>query len=76
MARCNICGLYDAQQQECYWFRKRLTDKDIALSDNCTYFINIIYEDGERMTNYQHFLLKKGDIDSKGGKGPIMEKLE
>ena len=71
MARCNICGLYDAQQQECYWFRKRLTDEEFALSDNCIYFTEIVYEDGEPLTTYQHLILKKGDHDSKKMQGPL-----
>ncbi|MDD4675014.1 MAG: hypothetical protein PHX31_05125 [Syntrophaceticus schinkii] len=68
---CKKCGLYDAQQQECYWFRKRLTSDEVAMSNNCSYFIEIIYEDGEPLTPYQHTLLKMDDLASKKMQGPI-----
>lgn len=71
MPGCKQCGLYDVQQQECCWFRKRLTSEEIALSGNCIYFTEIVYEDGEPLTPFQHVLLKKGDLDSKKMQGPV-----
>ena len=71
MAGCKKCGLYDAQQRECCWFRKRLTGDEVVISDNCSYFIETIYEDGEPLTPYQHTLLKKSDLASKKMQGPV-----
>lgn len=72
MQGCEKCGLFDVEQQECCWFRKSLTDNEVAAGgSNCSYFIETIYEDDEPLTPYQHILLKKSDISRKKMQGPI-----
>ncbi len=71
MSKCVQCGLFSPMQKECIWFKKILTQPDIEASVDCTYFTEIMYEDGEPLTPYQHLMLKRQDIDSKKMQGPV-----
>lgn len=71
MSKCVECGLFSPVQKECVWFKKILTKADIEASDECSYFIEIMYEDGEPLTPYQHLMFKRQDIESKKMQGPV-----
>ncbi len=71
MSKCVQCGLFSPVQKECVWFKKILTQADIEASGDCTYFTEIMYEDGEPLTPYQHLMFKRQDIDSKKMRGPV-----
>lgn len=65
MSKCEKCGLYLASDNECFWFKKKLTPEDLAASDECIYFIQIICEDGEPLTPQQHYIFKQNELASK-----------
>lgn len=71
MIKCVQCGMFSALQKECVWFKKRLTQGEIQASGECIYFIEIMYEDGEPLTPYQHLMFKQQDIASKKMQGPV-----
>jgi hypothetical protein len=65
MYGCESCGLFVASAKECYWFKKKLTPEEIASSNDCNYFIEIIYEDGVPLTPHQHILFRQQDLECK-----------
>ncbi|NPV30242.1 MAG: hypothetical protein HPY58_11815 [Firmicutes bacterium] len=71
MSRCLKCGLFSTLNSECFWFKKKFSRQDLAASGECPYFTEILYEDGVPLTPYQHFLLKKQDLESKKMQGPV-----
>lgn len=71
MADCAGCGLYAANEGQCLWFNKKLSEKEVAAGGDCLYFTGIIYEDGQPLSPYQHFLFKQQDVNSKKMQGPL-----
>ncbi len=71
MSKCEKCGLFSSQNNKCQWFSKKLTEKEMAAGDECTYFTDIIYEDDEPLTPYQHLMFKRQDVASKKMQGPV-----
>ena len=65
MSGCVSCGLFTAFAKECYWLKKKLTQEEMADSNDCNYFIESAYEDGFPLSPHQHMLFKQQDLDCK-----------
>jgi hypothetical protein len=65
---CKDCGIgtYDGEKIYCMCFSQQ---KELESDDNCSYFINKRYEDGELMTPLIHLLFKEEEIKSRGMTG-------
>lgn len=65
--QCSSCGLVDHEKgkMRCYAFHRPITDKELEQDWPCHYYLPQILEDGELLTAYQHFLLKRDEIDRK-----------
>lgn len=71
MTKCENCGLFAQATRECVWFKKKLSEAEMESSgEGCIYYMEVIYEDGEPLSTYQHLLLKQEDIASKKMKMP------
>jgi hypothetical protein len=71
MADCTKCGLFVTGEGKCLWYKKQLSEREVAAGDDCLYFTGIIYEDGEPLSPHQHIMFKQQDVNSKKMQGPV-----
>lgn len=72
---CINCGIAEppenSETKYCLKYKKYINDKDLFEKNNCQFFINYMYENGELLSPLQHLLIKEMDINAKHLKGPI-----
>lgn len=68
--RCDTCGIAELRNNSmfCVKFQRKASEKE---SDNCLYYMPVMFEDGERLSALQHLALKEIDLSSKKMKGPV-----
>ena len=67
-AQCFECGLIDGDylnNNQCLALKRNLKSEDLNRSWECYYYISIIKENGERLTPFEHYLLKLDEIEQK-----------
>lgn len=68
---CKTCGLLDIKAEFGYCVRFKKTITNVGEGDDCIYFLNEIFEDGERLTPQQHLLVQDQDFKDKKMRGPM-----
>ncbi len=75
MAKCIDCGLLDRAGKEgvyrCVRFAKDVPAAESEFEIKCDYFMDIISEEGNRLSPAQHLLIQDGEHRSRKMRGPI-----
>ena len=75
MVKCINCGMLDSAGKEevykCVRFAKEVTAQESEDEIKCHYYLDIVFEEGQRLSPSQHLLIQEGEHRSKKMRGPI-----
>ncbi|MDO9535285.1 MAG: hypothetical protein Q7J85_08135 [Bacillota bacterium] len=73
MTKCSECGLLEKRSESfyCHRFDKGRTREEFNAAQDCLYFCQQIYEDGELLTPQQHLIMQNNQLKSKRMRGPV-----
>lgn len=68
MSKCKSCGVYDEEASICFKYK---TKGFPGGKDDCYFFVEAVWEDGERMIPQYHMILREIELKSKQMQGPV-----